>query len=167
MTSTSATVPTAGRFRSTLASPLPGVSPDAWARFVMAMDVQPIQAVSKSGGFGSYDLRPRRLVEMGVGCNLRSERTTSDGGRVYACDFIPPLTRERFLANPVTQYQALSRSMVLYFRALTSGEIRRPDGVSLAGALAILHIGGKGALGTWPDLFDHTRALYEKARGAF
>lgn len=156
------------RFRSTLASPLPGVSPEAWERFYRLLAVQPDNAVSPSGGLGSYDLRPRRLVEIGIGCNLRSVRTDRQGGRVYACDFVAPLTQEKFLSNPVTQYCALSRSMVAYHRALTEGEIEKPEGLSLAGALALLHVGGRGGLKAWPDnLFPKTRTLVERARGVF
>lgn len=157
----------ATRFKSILASPLPGVSAEAWARFYHALDVQPIDAVSAFGGLGSYDLRPRRLVELGLGENLRSERTSARGARVYVCDFVAPLSRDKFLSNPVTQYMALSRSMVGYHRQLQGGELARPAGMSLSGALAILHRGGRGALGAFPDLFQHTRALYERARGAF
>lgn len=157
----------ADRFRSTLTSPLPGVSAEAWARFYHALDVQPIDAVSASGGLGSYDLRPRRLVELGLGCRLRSRRTAPGGARVYVCDFVPPLSQRAFLHNPVTQYQVLVRSMVGYHQKLQSGELVRPDGVSLAGALAILHRGGRGALARFPDLFPDTRALYERAQGAF
>jgi hypothetical protein len=155
------------RFRSALArSPIPGVSDGAWARFVHALEVQPIRAVSESGGCGAYDLRPRRLVELGYAEDLRLERT--QGGRqVYACRFKAPWTQDRFLADPVAQAAALRRSMVLYHEDLQGGAIRRPDGVSLAGALAILHRGGRGALEAWPDLFHHTRALYEAAQGAF
>lgn len=158
--------PPAVRFRSTLASPLPGVTAEAWARFYPALDVQPIGAVSASGGLGSYDLRPRRLVELGLATNLRGGRTPS-GRQAWTCDLLPPLSRHSFLANPVTQYMVLSRSMLRYHAQILSGELLRPDGVSLAGALSILHRGGRGALAAFPDLFDDTRALYEKARGAF
>lgn len=159
---------TADRFRSTLASPLPGVSAEAWERFYRLLAVQPDNAVSRSGGLGSYDLRPRRLVEIGIGCNLRSIRTDRRGARVYVCDFVAPLTREKFLSNPVTQYCALSRSMVAYHRALAEGDIARPEGLSLAGALALLHVGGRGGLKAWPDnLFPKTHALLERVRGVF
>lgn len=152
--------------RATLASPLPGVSPEQWRRFYAALDVQPCRAVSASGGFGSYDMRPRRLVELGLGQNLRGIRTRA-GRQAWSCDFVPPFTLEKFLTNPVTQYQVLCLSVKGHHKELTSGEIARPEGISLAGALAVLHRGGKGALRAFPDLFDDTRRLYERAQGAF
>lgn len=160
---------TIDRFQSQaapLASPLPGVSASAWECFRVALEVQPIQAVSPSGGFGSYDLRPRRLVELGYAKNLRSTRTGA-GRQVYECEFIAPWTEDRFLENPMAQLRALTRSMVLYHKGLTGGDLERPKEMSLAGALVVLHRGGKGALKGWPKLFDDTRRLYEAARGAF
>jgi hypothetical protein len=61
----------------------------------------------------------------------------------------------------------LARSLGLYHELLRAGDIARPAGVSLAGALAILHRGGRGALRKWPDVFSDTRALFEAAQGAF
>lgn len=156
----------AARFQSALASPLPGVSAEAWARLVAALSVQPIKAISASGGYGSYDFRARRLVELGIGENLRYVQA-QNGRHVHVCDFVAPMTRVGFLTNPVSQYDALCRSMVKYHADLMSGQIARPEGCSVSGALAILHRGGLGALRGYPTLFDDTRALYEAARGAF
>lgn len=156
----------AGRFRSQWKSPLRGVSDQQWERFVKVLDVQPIRDISESGGFGSYDMRPRRLKELGYVDNLRRVRTSSSR-QIYDCDFIKPWTRERFLSDPLAQLKALARSMESYQRELELGEIARPEGASLAGTLVILHRGGRGALRAWPQLFDDTRALYEAARGAF
>lgn len=158
---------TAHRFASNLESPLEGVHNDAWQRFVSALEVLPINAVSKSGGLGSYDIRPRRLVELGYATGLRSLRTDEGHRQVQACDFAPPWTKARFLADPVAQYTVLAKSTRAYYDALRRGELMRPSDVSIAGALAILHIGGRGALAGWPKLFEHTRAIYESARGAF
>jgi hypothetical protein len=137
-----------------------------WQRFAAALEVQSINAVSQSGGFGSYDLRPRRLVELGYAMRLRSKRTDK-GRQIYICDFFLPWTQARFLADPVAQYTALSKSISLYHRAVLSGELKKPDGVSMAETMATLHRGGRGALEAWPKLFDHTRALCESVRGLF
>lgn len=153
--------PSVGTFKS----PLAGVADAAWTRFIKALEVQPIKAVSESGGLGSYDLRPRRLVELGLARNLRTAHTEK-GRQIYECDLVKG-TRDRFLVNPIAQYEALARSMQRYAEALDKGEIEKPDGLSKAGALAILHVGGRGALKSWPELFDHTRARYEAAQGAF
>lgn len=147
-------------------SPLPGVSKEAWDRFAKALEIQPNTSVSESGGFGTYDIRPRRLVEIGVGVNLRY--LYKEGKRsVYECDFKAPWTKEKFLADLMAQFNAFKHSMSLYHKDITSGVIEKPEDVSLSGALAILHIGGRGALKAWPDLFENTRARYEAARGAF
>ena len=156
----------AQRFISTPDSPLEGVSRDAWAQFVAALEVQPINAVSDSGGLGCYDIRPRRLVELGYAKTLCSKRTEK-GRQIHVCDFVLPWSQSRFLTDALAQFVVLSKSIVLYHRALMSGELKVPVGVSTAGALSILHRGGKGALTSWPNLFESTRELYEATKGAF
>jgi len=156
----------AQRFALGPKSPLEGISNDAWQRFVAALEVQQIDAISESGGLGSYDFRPRRLVELGYATRLCSKRTEK-GRQIHICDFILPWTQARFLSDPVAQYVALSKSMLLYYTALMSGELKRPEGVSMAGTLAVLQIGGRGALKAWPNLFESTRALYKNARKSF
>lgn len=148
-----------------LGSPLSGVSSDAWQRFVVALETQPVGVVSKSGGLGSYDIRPRRLVELGYASGLRSFRC--EGRQIRRCDFTKPWTQKLFLSDPFAQYAVLARSMHTYYDALCKGEIERPRGASLAGTLAVLHVGGKGALKGWPKLFSNTKALYDRAKGAF
>jgi hypothetical protein len=158
-----------GSFRSAsheLSSPLKGVSAAQWTRFVRALEVQAIGAVSESGGFGSYDMRPRRLVELGYAKDLRSVRN-EDGRTIRVCEFILPWTQDRFLADPILQYKVLSQSISLYLKALVGGDLKRPEDASVAGVLAVLHVGGRGALAGWPDLFIDTRARYDAARGAF
>lgn len=156
----------AKRFVTLPESPLEGVSREAWAHFVSALEVQSVGAVSESGGLGCYDIRPRRLVELGYAFGLQSKRNDK-GRQIRVCEFVLPWTQARFLSEPVAQYVALSKSVGLYYRAVMSGELKKPDGLEMAGALVILHVGGRGALQAWPKLFDHTRALYENARKAF
>jgi len=190
-------------------SPLAGVPESAWVRFHTSQEVQAVDAVSESGGLGAYDIRPRRLVELGYATELRSKRAdykvvvVDEGGRlvrekafdteqealdekariaeekspfvaeilpgrqIYTCEFVLPWTQERFLADLVAQFAAFRGSMVRYHRALLSGELVKPKDASMAGTLAVLHVGGRGALVAWPDLFDKTRARYEAAREAF
>lgn len=147
-------------------SPLPGVSVEAWHQFAEALEVQANTAISASGGLGTYDMRPRRLMELGVCTNLRLINKHKERS-VYECDFKAPWTKDRFLADLMAQRNVFRRSMELYHKDLMDGVIARPEGVSLSGALAVLHVGGRGALKAWPDLFENTRARYEAARGAF
>ena len=149
-----------GRFLKELKSPLPDVPIAAWERLVAALEVQPMGAISERGGFGSYDLRPPRLVDLGI---LTATRRR---GAPPAYAFAPPHTRERFLADPRAQLAALCRSLRGYHDDLVQGRRTRPAGMSLAGALALLHC-GPGALVAYPVLFPHTRELYERAEGAF
>lgn len=139
-----------------VSSPIPGVPDPAWATLVSALEVQPVQAVSRQGGFGAYDLRPRRLSELGYRCGTRAKDKTAQ-----------PFPQRRFLNDPLLQYQLVEQSLTQYHRELTSGVLEKPADVSMAGALAILHRGGRGALQSWPNLFEHTRERYEAARGAF
>lgn len=147
---------TAQRFVSSAKSFLPDVSDAACERFVAALEVQPISAVSDSGRLGAYAILERRLVELGyakrVGKNI---------------DFVLPWTKARFLSDPLAQYTVLAKSTRAYYDALRSGQLKKPADMKLAGALVLLHRGGRGALEAWPKLFEHTRALYEAAQGAF
>ena len=160
-------MPRAQRFVTGLPeSPLPGVSPAQWERFVKALEVQPVDAVSDSGGLGCYDMRSRRLVELGYASNLRSVRAPS-GRQISVCDFALPWTLRRFLTDPVAQYAALVKSMKDYHQALTSGELNKSQDASLSGTMAVLHLGGRGALRAWPNLFENTRRLYDATREVF
>lgn len=147
-------------FQKALRSPLPGVSPEAWGRLVAALEVQGVGAISERGGYGCFDLRPQRLVDLGI-----LTATRRPGGRpAYA--FAAPHSQEQFLRDPRAQLAALARSLLSYHEDLTTGRRARPAGVSLAGALALLHC-GPGALRAYPALFPHTRELFERAQGAF
>jgi hypothetical protein len=159
-------MPQALRFVSGPRSPLEGVSQEAWQRFVASLEVQAIGAVSNSGGLGSYDIRPRRLVELGYATALRSKRTPTSR-QIQVCEFILPWTQARFLSDSIAQYVALSRSISMYYQALVKGEIEKPRDMSVAGALAVLHVGGRGALKSWPKLFEKTQVRYQAAQKAF
>ena len=150
------------RFANTaVPSPLEGVSASAWRAFITALAVQPTGAVSRGGGLGAYNIRPRRLVEMGRATNFRRI------GNLQVCDFIAPWTQKRFLTDRVAQDAVVVKSLRAYYSALRDGAIKKPDGVSISGALALLHCGGRGAIENWPDLFDETKALHEATKGIF
>lgn len=155
-----------GRFSSSMRSPLPGVSEAAWRHFVIAMETQSSESVSASGGLGSYDMRPRRLIEIGYAENLR-RLSRRNRRQVQVCDLVAPWTVDRFLADPVIQLSVLGDSMADYQEELRRGKIQKPAEMSLAGALAVLHRGGRGALKSWPKLFHNTRALYLSAQQSF
>lgn len=149
------------RFAPRMSSPLKGVSNAGWQSLVRALDVQAIDAISASGGLGSYDMRPRRLEEIGLMTNLRTLRTL-EGRQVHEGDFVAPMTRDSFLKDPLVQYQALVKSMTLYYENLGSFK-----GLSRSATLAVLHRGGRGALSAWPNLFTDTASLVVRCQAAF
>jgi len=160
--------PNTKRLRTRIASPLPGVSDAQWERFRSVLE-QPIKAVSESGGLGAFDMRPRRLAELGYMHKLRQTRSSS--GRLNWCgDFLAPWTRERFLSDLMVQHAALGKSMALYCEEIQRGEIKKPDGLSLSGALVVLHIAGKRGLERWSDpetRMPNTLARVNRADGIF
>ena len=150
-------------------SPLHGVTDEAWTEFVHALRTQSLGGVSESNGLGEYELKPRRLEDLGVMAALTCTRAPN-GRQVWEGEFVPPLTADRFLSDPAEQYKALSRSLVDYDRRMDAGEILRPAGVGRSGALAILHRAGPGGLRTWSNpakRFPETQALYDGAEGIF
>ena len=157
---------TAQRQFQLVPGPLPGVSPDAWSRFKSALEVQAPNAVSASHGYGAYAMPARRLVELGYASNARRMQTSA-GRWVWDCDFILPWTKTRFLTDTLAQFVAFSKSISLYHHDLMSGDIQKPAGSTLAGCLVVLHVGGRGALKAWPDLFEHTRALHDRVKELF
>jgi len=193
---------TAQRFTSGPESPLRGIRREAWYVFYRGLEVHPSSnVISESGGLGMYDIRPRRLVELGYATGLRSLRrpvqhswiggerprfeekrcercksvwtedteleTCPAGRQIQVCEFVLPWTQKRFLDNPLAQYTALAQSMRLYFDAMREGKLVKPKDATVAGSLAVLHRGGRGALEAWPKLFKGTQELYEKVQGAF
>jgi hypothetical protein len=153
------------RFAPQMESSLKGVSNAEWFRFVVMMGSHKLNFVSKSGRLGGYGMTTRRLVELKLGKSESQNPETKTGKQVFT--FRPPWTQAKFLANPRAQYVAFSRSMRLYHTAMQSGVLQRPEGLSLAGALCVLHFGGRGALQGWPKLFGNTQAQYERVRKLF
>ena len=145
-------------------SPIECATDEAWRRYIASLEVQPLGAISKTGALGSYGTRPYRLVELGYASSLRR---TGLNGECQVCEFNLPWTQSRFLADSIAQYTVLAKSMQNYYDALRHGDLRMPNDASMAGVLSVLHVGGIGALKNWNNLFENTRALYEKAKGAF
>lgn len=148
---------------SSIPSPIECATDDQWSRFVAAMTVQGLGDVSESGGLGWFAMRPKRLEDLGVMTNLRRVRTAT-GRHVFEGDFILPVTETRFLTSPVIQFNILVKSVASHLRAIPS----LPDGVSLSGALALLHK-STGGLRSWTEgrLFDDTAILFTRANAIF
>lgn len=153
-----------------LKSELAGVSNEAWTEFVFAMKVQALDMVSPSNGLGMFDLRFKRLADLGLVENLHYKRDIITNRSVQVADWVLPLTKEAFLKSASAQYRVFTTSMRAYYGEICSGKLRLISGMSPSGALAILHRGGRAALAKWGDpeeQFESTRELYRATKGVF
>lgn len=153
----------------TLKSEIPEVSDAAWTKFALAMKTASPSAISDTGAYGMFQLKPRRLADLGLMKNLVNVKGKWTG------DWVEPLTEKVFLASPPAQYRAFGASMRRYVdglrdRTIPRPEGGRPEGATLSGILAVLHRCGPSGLKTWNDVndrFPDTVALYQKANGIF
>lgn len=158
---------------------LASVSDADWTRFVLAMKTAAVDSVSGSCALGAWEMRPRRLVDLGLMTNLHSVKTPL-GRRSYDGDFIgdvdperSSLTRKMFLENQEVQYLVFATSMRRYVDRLTDGSIEHGQAdpnMTLSGALAILHRCGPNGLAKWGDesaRFSDTVDLYNRVNGLF
>lgn len=157
-----------------LKSELDGVSDEAWTDFALALKTASIGAVSASNAYGMFEFKPRRLADLGLIRNVFKTRGPTKR-MVWIGEWIAPMTEAKFLGSPTEQYKALASSMRDYVKRLRDGSIPKPDGgrpqgMTLSGALAVLHRCGPSGLKTWNDAaarFPETNALYQKANGIF
>ena len=158
-----------------LSSCLEEVSDEEWTVFVKALHTATPSAISATNAMGMFEMKPRRLADLGLMQNVKCVRVPS-GRMAGVGEFAPPLSAKIFLSTPRLQYKALCASMCDYARRLATGSIERPDGgtpedMTLSGVLAILHRCGPLGLKTWNDTtkpkFEATAALYDSANGVF
>lgn len=150
-----------------LESPLSGVSNEQWTDFAFAMKVGRLDLISPSNGLGMFDMRYKRLADLGLVENLRYKRDVVTNRSVQVADWLPPLTRALFLKNASAQLKVFVASMKSYFNDLRDG-LPMPEGASMSGCLAILHRGGHGALAKWNECkFESTLELFNVANGVF
>jgi hypothetical protein len=165
---------------SALAAQLPGVTSEAWTAFIHALTIgdngkpRGFGIVTVSGGFGCFDLRPRRLADLGIMHRLRVERVGAPPAegepdrrrQVFVGDFVAPWTRAKFLASPLAQYNALVDSLQRYDATLS--EITLPDGITRSGALAIFHRMGPSGIVKWQERkLEATVAFVKRTNGKF
>jgi len=132
-----------------------------------------LPGATSGSGFGMFDLKARRLVDLGLLSSPTCARSP-DGKMVWMGQWVPPHTQKGFLGSPKLQYAALVASLTGYYRGLKDGTIPRPDGgrpgdMSLSGVLAILHKCGPRGLKVWnaAQKFESTQQLYDAANGIF
>ncbi len=160
--------------QATLDSPIEGVSDEAWTEFACAMRTAQPTAVSASNALGAWEIKPRRLADLGLMKELHRTRAPT-GRMVWVGEPIAPFTIRGFLEDLPMQYRTFAESMRRYVAGLRDGSIPRPDGgrpagMSLSGILGILHRCGPSGLKSWNDpekQFNDTRELYDRANGVF
>ena len=154
--------------KTILKSPLPGVEDAKWTEFARAMETQKLNEVSPSNALGLYAMKPRRLADIGLMKNLSTKRAPN-GRMVWVGDFVKPLSAEKFLTNPLLQYNAFVDSTRAYVKKLAERKTKRAEGMTLSGALAVLHRAGLAGLEKWGEgkKFEDTEALYSRANGVF
>lgn len=121
-----------------ISSPIAGVSSADWSTFVRTMTVAPIAAVSRSNAVGMFEMKPERMAELGVLERLQRARGSS-GRMIKIGAWVDPMYGRRLMRSVKEQYALFERSMVDYAGKIACGEVRSPEGLSLSGALALLH----------------------------
>lgn len=152
-----------------LKSEIPQASDPAWTRFVSEMISAKVSTVGKSNEVGMFEMKPRRLADLGYATNLIRGKSPSSKRTIYFADFVAPITELKFLSSPSTQYRVFSHSMKNYARRIEQSEIEKPVDMTLSGALAILHRAGPKGLESWQNgkRFSDTVAAHERAEGIF
>ena len=147
-----------------LLSPFVDVSSTAWERFLYVMATSAPDAVSPSNAVGMFELSPKRLCDLGVVRDLRRTRGPS-GRMIWIGRFVAPLTCGKVLGDPREQRQLFERSMRDYRNSVHD----LPDGMTLSGALAIMHKAGPKGLESWKQgkRFEETEKLFNMANGIF
>jgi hypothetical protein len=154
--------------------PLPGVPIAAWRRFVTVMVVRPRSDVGPRGRLGYFGLDARRLADVGFMRGAHKERVGDEVG-TWVGEWVPPLSRESFLASAGAQHEALARSTRRMLPKVLPHVGREIDGrrATLSGLLAAGHLAGEEGLGSWAAdatvrrKFRATTANFERANGIF
>lgn len=159
----------------TFKSPFKKVSDEKWTEFVNAMRTAELSNVSDSNALGAFEMKMRRLGDLGLVKNLRCVRSPDTNRLIWEGDFVSPMTAKRFLSDPDAQYRAFSDSMRDYRKRIKKGEVPWPegglvDGTTFSGVLAILHRAGPKGIANFADpekRFPETEELYNKVNGIF
>lgn len=166
--------------RTLLRSQLHGVADETWRKFVHALTIcdeqgadgqlrntpRGFDARSYAGGYGCFDLRPKRLADLGLMRNVHTELLS---GRVICVgDFIAPMTERKFLSSPLAQYNTLLESLRRYDAKLLDVAQNAAQNITRSGSLALLHRLGPNAISKWLSHQERsTLALYNRTNGLF
>ncbi len=162
------TVETVSTESPTIESPLPGISDRKWTDYVLAMRSQKVSDVSPSNDVGMFSMKTKRLADLGL-VKGPVQVKAPNGRNVWAGVFIPPMTANKFLTDPLVQYKAFVDSNKDYANKIGRGEIARPsEDMSLSGMLAVLHRCGPKGLESWSKKkLPDTEKLVSKVNNIF
>lgn len=154
-------------------SPIPEASASAWWAYFKGSRRWPIDSYvngPKEEAFGAFHFGTRTLADLGLMV------IKSQNGRVVG-EWVPPLTRARFLSEPALQYAAFAkqakahRSAILARHKSSIGKELEGMKVTLSGMMGLSQSWGLGTLAKWlaepatrkPD----TTALVRRYTGIF
>ena len=171
--------------RSSLESPIAGVPADKWQEFVKILGRG--ESGDRKSRLGIFGLTPKRLSDLGVMTNIRSEKTADNAKTAFSGDFVG-MSESDFLTSPSLQYEIFARSISDYAKVLPemcgaaigkqvsgqgAGQNTKKSTVTLSGLLALAHLAGIGGVKSWlqkPEdrkKFTNTTNLFLETTGLF
>lgn len=142
-------------------SPIPGISPIAWGKFlsVMRSDTHSINRL------GIYSLSYPQLQDIGL------VRNVSKKGGTWHGEWLPPHTLESFLSDEKAQQAHFESLVKLYLPSISEcvGTMIGDTYASLSGLLAVACCASLGGLAGWLEgkRLPHTTKMFEAANGIF
>jgi hypothetical protein len=130
------------------------------------MATQPVTAVSPSNAIGAFELTPRRLCDLGVLKDLRRMRSRRSRRMIWIGKFVDPKFGEQFKTSLELQYGIFSKSIAEYASKILNGEVKKPEDLSMSGALSMLHRAGPKGLES-SIRFEDTKRILERTNGIF
>lgn len=158
-----------------LRSPLAEASQAAWTKYVALMAHGNFNdTVSPAGNLGLFQMSLPRLADLHYVTNLHKD----ESGK-WAADWVPPLSREKFLDDLKVQYEAFIKStladrrFILAHHKSAIGRVYARKVASLSGLLAVARQAGGRGLAAWlasgasKVKYPNTTAAFLRANGTF
>lgn len=137
-------------------SPFNDVSNAQWMDFVETMSTGETGDIDERGKLGMFRESPRRLQSLGLMQGVKPV-TLESGARIFAGEFVEPLTLERYLRSPLLQYNVFEQNISALRDELRDAGFEL-DSLTLSGLLALAHCAGiRGARSWLLNSEDHSR----------
>jgi hypothetical protein len=163
-----------GKGKTPTVSPLSGVEPVPWERFIAKMAVTDKRHVGRKGKLGAFQMDARRLADVGA---MRRAWKGPRGEEVGAWvgEWAPGLTEDGFLGSIPLQYAVFIRSMRATAPKVSPLVGKVVDGkvATLSGLLGVSHVAGeRGVEGFVKDAsirtrFPSTVEMFSRTNGIF